>query len=139
MTTIRSLPAAVIFAIDVAHVSRREELSFLDVDDAAGPCRRDQQIGLPAEERRDLQHVGDFGGRRRLRRLVDVGQDGHADLLAHPPQDAEPFGQPRAAKRADRRAVGLVERGFEDVRHAAAGGNVADAPGQAERVRPHSR
>ena len=118
----------------MAHVGRREELSFLDVDDAPGPCRRDEQIRLPAEERRDLQHVDGLGDRRRLRRLVDVGQDGHADLLAHAPQDADTFGQPRAAKRTDRRAIGLVEGRFEDVRHAAAIGDLADAPGQRERV-----
>ena len=56
----------------------REELPLLDVDDPAGARRGDEQIGLPREERGNLQHVGDLGGRRGVRRLVDVGQDRHA-------------------------------------------------------------
>ena len=46
--------------------------------------RGDEQIGLPAEERRDLQDVGDLGGGGGLRRLVDVGQDRHAELGLDP-------------------------------------------------------
>ena len=36
---------------------------------------RDDQIGLPREKRRDLQHVGDRRHGRGLSGLVDVGQD----------------------------------------------------------------
>ena len=44
----------------VLHVVGREELTLLDVDDPAGLGRGDEQIGLPAEERGNLQHVGDL-------------------------------------------------------------------------------
>ena len=61
-------------------------MSLLDVDDPAGLRRRDQQVGLTAQERGNLQHVGDFGRRRGVGRLVDVGQDRHADVVAHSAQ-----------------------------------------------------
>ena len=64
----------------VPHVERREELALLDVDRAPGPRGGHDQVGLPGEERRNLQDVDDLGGRRRLRRLVDVGQDRHAGV-----------------------------------------------------------
>ena len=59
----------------VADVVRRHELALLDVDDAAGAAGRDQQIGLAAKKRRDLQDVRDLGCRLRLRGLVDIGED----------------------------------------------------------------
>ena len=64
----------------VAHVVGREKLALLDVDDAAGFRGRDDEVGLPGEKRRNLQHVGDLGGGARLRRLVDVGEDRHVEL-----------------------------------------------------------
>ena len=75
----------------MAHVGRREELSFLDVHDAAGARGRDEQIRLPREERRDLQDVRDLGGARRLRRLVDVGQDRYAGGFAHARERGIPY------------------------------------------------
>ena len=39
---------------------------------------RDDQVGLPRQERGNLQHVGDLGDRRGLIGLVNVGQDRHA-------------------------------------------------------------
>ena len=66
----------------VPHVERRQELALLEVDDPAGLRGRDDEVGLPREERRNLQDVGDLGGLRRLPGLVDVGQDRHADVVA---------------------------------------------------------
>ena len=63
--------------------------------------RRDQQIGLPRQERRNLQDVDHLGRRRRLRRLVDVGEHRHAELGLHPLEDAQTLGQAGAAERAD--------------------------------------
>ena len=40
----------------------------------------DQQVGLPAEKRGYLQHVGDLGHRSRVSRPVDIGQHRDADV-----------------------------------------------------------
>ena len=64
VTITRGLPAVDDLRDRVPHVVGREELALLDVDDAAGSRRGDEQIGLPREERGNLQHVGDLGGRR---------------------------------------------------------------------------
>ena len=47
----------------VLDIVRRDELALLDIHDAAGAAGGDQQIGLAAEECRDLQNVD--GLRRR--------------------------------------------------------------------------
>ena len=57
----RGLPAGGDLLDRVPHVERREELSLLDVDDAPGAGRGDEQVGLPRQERRNLQDVGDLG------------------------------------------------------------------------------
>ena len=68
------------------------------------------EIGLPREKRRNLQDVGDFGGRARLPGLVNVRQDGHADFVAEPGRAPRgPSSMPGPAERGQRRAVGLVE------------------------------
>ena len=75
------MPAPVIFCDHVRHVPRREELALLDVDDTAGLGRGHEEIGLTAQERRDLQHVDGFGDPRALRGLMDIGEHRHAELL----------------------------------------------------------
>ena len=45
----------------VRHVPGREELALLDLHDPPGPRRRHQQVRLPAQKRRDLEDVDDFG------------------------------------------------------------------------------
>ena len=87
---------------DIGHVPRREELPLLDVDDLAGRGRRQQQIGLPAQERRDLQHVDrlrDFGA---LRGLVHVGQHGQAERGADLGEDRQRLRQARCRARPSR-------------------------------------
>ena len=58
-----------------------------------------QQVGLPAEERRDLQHVDRLGHRLALVALVDVGQHRAAEALAHLGQHRDALGQAEAARR----------------------------------------
>ena len=99
----------------MADVGGRDELPFLDVHDAAGAARGDEQVRLAAQERRDLQNVGGLGGGFRLRGFVDIGEDresGSADGL----EDPDAFGEPRSAIGGNAGAVGFVEGGFEDVR-----------------------
>ena len=76
----------------VPHVERGQELPLLDVDDLAGLRRRDQQVGLPRQEGGDLEHVGDGGDRRGLGGLVDVGEDGAAELGLHALEGAQALG-----------------------------------------------
>ena len=60
---------------DVLHVPGRQELALLDIDRPAGFGRGQQQVGLAAQESRDLQHVDCFRHRPALLRRMDVGQD----------------------------------------------------------------
>ena len=135
MTITCWLPARGDLGDRVAHVVGREELALLDVDDPVGARRRFEQVRLPREERRNLQDVGDLGDRRRVRGLVDVGQDRDAGALAHAREDAQALVEARAAERSSRRPVGLVVRGLEDVRDAGAAGDVADRDREVDRVR----
>ncbi len=63
----------------VADVPGREELAFFEIDDAAGFAGGFEQIGLAAEEGRDLKDVADFGGARDLRDVMNIGEHGDAD------------------------------------------------------------
>ena len=114
----------------VPHVERREKLSFLQVHRAPRGGGGDDQVGLPAQERRDLEHVGHLGHRRGLRRLVDVGQDRAADPLPDRGEHLESARQPRTAVRRERRPVRLVERRLEHERRPDPCGGVADRRGQ---------
>jgi len=90
-------------------------LPLLDVDDLAGRRRRQQQVGLTAQEGRDLQHV------HRLRHLGALG-----GLVHVGPEQAVParerisakigsaWGEPDAARGGAAGPVGLVERGLVD-------------------------
>ena len=102
-------------------IVRRDELALLDIHDAAGAPRFEQQIGLAAKERRDLQDVDHLGGGSRLRGLVDIGEDG-VPIGFHAGENPQAFFQARAAETGEAGAIGLVERRFEDERP----GDVAD-------------
>ncbi len=62
---------------------------FLTLIALAGLRRGDQQIGLPAEEGRDLQHVDHLGDQRALLGIVHVGDHRQADLLADLGEDRQ--------------------------------------------------
>ena len=110
--------AAFALAHDLLHVLGREELALLDVDRLAGARDRLDEVGLPAEERRRLQHVDDGRHLGHLGLRVHVGQHRHADLALHLGQDAQALGHARPAKRRAGAAVGLVVRRLEDERDA---------------------
>ena len=65
MTSTLGLPRAGDLGDDVLHVPGRQELALLDVDDLAGLRGGDQQVGLAAQEGRDLQDVDDAARRSR--------------------------------------------------------------------------
>ncbi|OQB38810.1 MAG: hypothetical protein BWY06_01882 [Candidatus Latescibacteria bacterium ADurb.Bin168] len=99
----------------VDHILRRQELPLLHVDAPPRARRGKEQVGLAAEERRDLQDVDNLGSRSGLRRLVHVGENGNADLSAHLRQDAQALVEARPPERRHGRAVRLVVRCLEDV------------------------
>ena len=110
------LPVEATFSAAQVDIVRRHELALLDVDDAAGAAGCEQQVGLAAEERGDLQDVG------RLRRPASACAGSWMSVRIGKPcvfdagQDAQAFLQPGAAIGVDAGAVGLVEGGLEDER-----------------------
>jgi hypothetical protein len=78
----------------------------------------EKQIGLPAQEGRDLQAIDDLAARRAVLALVHVGEHGEAELLLHLGEHGEPFVESAAAERSAGRAVGLVVAALEHQRHA---------------------
>ena len=82
----------------VLHVPRGEELPFLDVDDLPGGAGRGQQIGLPAEERRDLQDVEHLGRRGDLSDVVHIGENRQPEFALDPGEDLQPLVDARAAE-----------------------------------------
>ena len=72
------------------HVPGRNELAFFDVDDALAEGGGDDQVGLPAEKRGDLQDVDDLGDAGHVRDLVHVGENGNARFVFDLLQNAQP-------------------------------------------------
>ena len=119
---------------DVLHVAGRDELALLDVDRLSGLRDGQDEVGLPAEEGGNLQHVEHLGRRRHLGHLVDVREHRKAQRVAHLAQDAQPLAEPRSAVAVDRRAVGLVVRRLVDERHAPVRRDLRQSLGRHQRV-----
>ena len=104
------------FLHDMPHIGGRHELALLDIDHALRHGRGHDQIGLAAQECRNLQdvrdfrHLGDVGG------FVHVGKNRHVHFIFHFFQDAQTFHQSRAAIAANGSAIGLVVGRLEDER-----------------------
>ena len=98
----------------VAHVPRRNELAFLDVDGAAGFAGGYEQFGLSAEKRGNLQNVDGLRGDFAIGWLVHVGEHRQAGRAGNAAEDARAFNEAGAAKALDAGAIGLVVAGFED-------------------------
>ena len=109
---------------DVGHVFGRQELPFLYVDDPAGLGAGDQQVGLPAQECGDLQHVQGLCRPFGLGRLVDVGDQRQPERRLDLGQDLEPFVHARSAKGRVGGPVRLVVARLEDQRHAELGADL---------------
>ena len=99
---------------DILHVPGRQELTLLDVDDLAGFGGGNQQIGLAAEECRNLQDVDDLRGAHALLDVVHVGQHRQLQALLDLGKDRQRRLQADAARGVRRGAVGLVEGGFKN-------------------------
>ena len=99
---------------DVLHVPGREELPLLDIDRPPGARRRDQKVGLAAEEGGDLQRVDRLGDPGALGALVHVGDHRQADRLADFGEDRQRRLEPQPARARAGGAVRLVERRLVD-------------------------
>lgn len=113
----------------VAHVEGCYELAFFHVDSLAGFGGGDEQVGLAAEEGRDLEDVHGFAYGGAVLWGVDIGEDGEACGFGHGAEDAAAFGEAGAAEAADGGAIGFVVAGFEDVGDAEVGGDALDGVG----------
>ena len=112
------LPESSIFLHGLGHVVGRDELAVLDVHDGAGLRRGDDELRLHAEVCRDLDDVDDLGRRRRLIRVVDVGEDRQLELALHLLEQLEALLEARALVEVERATVVLRERRLEDHRDA---------------------
>ncbi len=86
------------FVPDVDGVPGGEELAFFDVHGAAGFSGGFEQVGLAAEEGRDLEEIDVFGGDVRLFGSMDVGGDGDSEFAGDFPEDPATFFDARAAE-----------------------------------------
>ena len=77
--------------------------------------RGDDEIGLSAEEGRDLDEVDGLCDRLSLFGRVDVGGGGDAEFLFDGGEVFEPLLDSDASLGVDRGAIGFIKAGFEDV------------------------
>src|SRR4029077_7930141 len=102
------------FLGDVSHIPRREELAFFYVNRTPRLRSGTQQIGLPAKERRDLQHVDLLPGNLGFSRGMDIGCHRNLERAPDVRENIATFAHADSAKRADRSSVRLVVGGFEN-------------------------
>ena len=99
---------------DEGHLLRREKLALLHVDNLARGGGGEQQVGLVAQERRDLHHVAHRGNRGHLRRLVYIGQHGKTVVAPDQREEFEARLKAGSARTGAGGPVGLVEGALED-------------------------
>ena len=87
------------FVQDVLRLLGREELSLLHRDRFARARRGRDDVGLPAEERRNLQDVEHCCRQLGLLPLVDVGEHRQPGLFFDRAQNLQSFVQSRPPKR----------------------------------------
>jgi len=114
------------------HLAGREELPLLQVHRLPRGGDRHDEVGLPAEEGRGLQHVDDGRDRGDLLLLVHVGQHRKPGRAPHLGEDGEALLHADAAEAVERGAVRLVEGGLVHDRQPRPGRDVAHALGMAE-------
>ena len=121
------------FRDGVLGISRREELAFLDVDATFGARGSLNQIGLPTEKCRDLQHIANFSNGPALRNIVNVGEHRNAEGAFDFGERGKTTFQTGTAKAVAGGAVGFVETGFENKRQTEVSANADEHFGGAER------
>src|SRR5216683_3787580 len=111
-----TIPGITALVDSVLHVPGRNELPLLDVHRTPAERRRHNQVGLAAEKCRNLQNVDNLSDGSHVGRLMHIGEHRNVHFVFHLFQNAQAFLDPRPAVAADRGAVRLVVRGFEDER-----------------------
>ena len=82
----------------VLHFPRREELTLLDVHGLAAGGHRHDEVGLPAQKRRRLQHIDYSGHFVNGRVFMHIGQHRHTKGVAHMLEYLQALGQTGAAE-----------------------------------------
>src|SRR5262249_61605217 len=100
----------------MTHVPRRNDLSLLNVHNLATQSSRHDKISLTAEERRNLQHIHDFGNLADIFSLVHIGEHRNIQQLLDAFENTQTFFDARPAKAPNGRAIGLVVTSLEDER-----------------------
>ena len=95
------------------HSLGREELPLLDIHHAARLSSGHQQVGLPAQEGGNLQHIDILGCHARLVGRVYIGHHRYLVGLAHPAQNRQSLLVADTGKGVESRAVGLAIRPLE--------------------------
>src|SRR5205807_7954452 len=118
----------------VAHVPGRDKLALLDVDGPGLHGRGYQQIGLTAEEGRNLDYIHGFRYLGNIGSLMHISKHGNSGCLFYSLQDAQASLQARPPEALQGSAVGLVIGGLEDVRQMQPAGHCADGFRHLERM-----
>ena len=95
------------------HVLRCHELAFLDVERLARLGGSYHQIGLSAQESRNLQHVRHLRDTDGLIRIMYVREDRDAEILFDPFQNPQTIFQARSRVRIDFETICLAVRTLE--------------------------
>mmetsp|Transcript_28567 Transcript_28567/g.80538 ORF Transcript_28567/g.80538 Transcript_28567/m.80538 type:complete len:322 (-) Transcript_28567:62-1027(-) len=99
----------------VAHHTGSAHLTLLDVDDLASLGSSNNQVGLTAQEGRDLDDISNLADLLSLPRLMDVGHYRDTVGVLHLLQDTQALLHARATEAGSTGAIGLVEGALEDV------------------------
>src|SRR4029077_5545437 len=95
-----------------------------------------QQIGLAAEKRRNLQNIDHLRDHRALAWLLPLRGKGNAKLLAQIGKDRERLVETKAARARCTGAVRFVERSLIDKTKPELAGDLLERPGHFESMLP---
>src|ERR1041384_4941825 len=118
----------------VAHVLRSHELPLLDVYRLSGAAGRPQEVGLPAEERGNLEDVGNFSGCCSLLHGMNIGENRDAELLPDFGENRQGFTVLDPGEGGSARPVRLLVRCLENEGGPEFSGDALNALGSPERL-----
>src|ERR1700746_2009050 len=108
------LPKAISFSAMFRKSQGARNWPFFYINRATCFRSSTQQIGLPAQERRNLQHVDLFAGNLSFSRGMDIGGHRNLQIAADSRQNLAALAHTDSAKRSHRSSVRLVVRGFKN-------------------------